>query len=200
MATITFEAYVGAGPTWTDMAANRLVFSSSLTDLATNITVASWQDGTHVGNGTPGTDQCGANHANNVKFVASGTMSVNGGGTENINDTNLTNDECTMRLHFNHTSAVAVTGVRFYCFDNSTVTNEAVGVEVYAFERGISATSWTLINDDSGNIGGDNSGERLALANSGSATDHYWYLALSASPESVGAKSSFAFGATLTYS
>ena len=42
--------------------------------------------------------------------------------------------------------------------------------------------------------------ERLDLADSGSATDHYWYIALSASPESVGAKTSFDFGATLTYS
>lgn len=203
MAAITFEGYMGAGPAWADLGANTLVFSGSGTDLTAAITVAAWQDGTHAGNGDPGTDQCGANHMNNVKFISnttSGSFSLNGAATEGLNDTNLANDECTLRLHFNHTSSVAVTGARFYCFDGAVVANEAVGVEVYAFERGRGVNTWTQINDDSGNIGGDNSGERLLLADSGSAQDHYWYVALSASPESVGAKTSFDFGMTLTYS
>jgi hypothetical protein len=191
---------MGAGPAWADLAANTLVFSGSLTDLTVPITVAAWQDGSHAGNGDPGTDQCGANHINNVKYTSGSQMSVNGGGAEPINDTNLTANECTLRVHFNHSGAVAVSGVRFYIYDASVVTNEGVGVEVYAFERGISATAWTLINDDSGNIGGDNTGERLLLADSGSATDHYWFIALSISPESVGAKGDVEAGVVLTYS
>jgi hypothetical protein len=200
MATITFEGYMGAGPAWADLGANTLVFSGSPTDLTTPITVAAWQDGTHAGSGDPGTDQCGANHMNNVKFISSGSMSVNAGGIEAINDTNLTEAECTLRLHFNHTSSVAVTGARLYVYDGAVAANEGVGVEVYAFERGQSDTAWSLINDDSGNIGGDNTGERLELADSASAQDHYWYLALSISPESVGAKASVDLGFTLTYS
>lgn len=203
MATITFEGYMGAGPAWTDLAANTLVFSGSLSDLTAAITVAQYQDGTHAGNGDPGTDQCGANHMNNVKFMGqttSGSFALNGGATEGLNDTNLAANECTLRLHFNHTSSVAVSGARFYCFDGSVVTNEAVGVDVYAFERGRGANTWFVLNDDSGDIGGDNTNERLLLADSASAQDHYWYIALSASPESVGAKASFDFGLTLTYS
>src|SRR3990167_2917573 len=136
MATFTFDGYMGAGPAWADFAANRIVFSGSLTDLAAAITVAAFQDGTHVGNGTPGTDQCGANHANNVKFLTSGTMSVNGAGSGHINDTNLTEIECTMRIHFNHGVAVATSGARLYAYDNVTVTTEAPELDVYAFERG----------------------------------------------------------------
>ncbi|HLE03324.1 MAG TPA: hypothetical protein VI729_01755 [Anaerolineales bacterium] len=200
MATFTFDGYMGAGPAWADFAANRIVFSGSLTDLTAAITVAAFQDGTHAGNGTPGTDQCGANHANNVKYLTGSTMSVNGAGSEAINDTNLAEIECSLRVHFSHGSAVAISGARLYAFDNSVVTNEAVGIDMYAFERGVAATAWTLINDDSGNIGGDNAGERLALGDKTSATDHYWYIALSASPESVGAKASFAIGCALTYS
>jgi len=200
MATITFEGFMGAGPSWTDLAANTLVFSSSLTDLTAPITVAAWQDGTHAGSNDPGTDQCGANHMNNVKWLTSATMSVNGAGSEAINDTNLTANECTLRLHFNHSSAVAVTGARAYIYDGTTITTEGVEVEVNAFERGVAATAWTLINDDSGNIGGDNTGERLNLANSGSATDHYWYIALSISPETVGSKALVDLGLALTYS
>jgi hypothetical protein len=82
MATFTKNAYMGAGPAWTSIGSNTMVFCSSLTDLTTNITVASYQDGTHIGNGDPGTDQCGANHANNVKYLTSSTMSVNGGNTD----------------------------------------------------------------------------------------------------------------------
>lgn len=199
MATITFEGYMGSSPDWTDLAANTLVFSSSLTDLTAAVTVSSYQDGTHAGNGDPGTDQCGTNHMNNVKYLTSSTMSVDGAASEDITDANLATTECTLRLHFNHTSSVAVTLAKFYCFDGATPTTVATGVTVYAFERGRSATAWTQINDGN-TVGGNNTGERLDLADSGSATDHYWYVAVSASPNSVGAKTSFDFGMTLTYS
>ena len=200
MATITFEAYIGAGPAWADIGANNLIFSGSLTDLAAPVTVAAWQDGTHLGNGTPGADQCGANHANNNKYVDGTHVNINGGGSVVLNDTNLVADDCALRLHFNHTGAVAVTGARLYVDDGTTPTNEAVGVDVFAFEQGEGNSAWVQINDDSGNVGGDNTGERLDLADSASATDHYWYIGLSVSPESVGGKSSFRFGFALTYS
>lgn len=200
MATFTWFAYMGAGPAWTDIAANTVVFSSSLTDLATNITVASYQDGTHIGNGDPGTDQCGANHANNVKYLTGSTMSVNGGGSENITDANLAATECTLRVHFTDAASVATSSGRFYTYDGTTTTTEAVGIDAYAFERGVSASAWTQVNDDSGNIGGDNTSERLGLSNQTAATEHTFFLAVSASPESVGGKTQFDFGVALTYS
>src|SRR3990167_11188742 len=98
MATFTWNAFIGAVPAWTDIAANTIVFSSSPTDLATNITVAAFNDGTHVGNGDPGTDQCGANHQNNNKYLTDTTISINGGGSETLNDTNLTANECTLQV------------------------------------------------------------------------------------------------------
>lgn len=200
MATITFEGYMGAGPAWADLGANTLVFSSSLTDLTAAITVSSYNDGTHAGNGDPGTDQCGANHMNNVKYLTSNTFSLNGGGSEALNDTNLTANECTLRLHFNHTSSVAVTGARAYIYKPSVgVTTKADNITAYAFERGQSDTAWSLIND-TGTTGGDNTGERLDLADSGSAQDHYWYIALSLSPATVGGHTDVDLGMTLTYS
>jgi len=200
MATITFEGYMGAGPGWADLGANTLVFSGSLTDLTAAITVGQFQDGTHAGNGDPGTDQCGANHMNNVKYTSGSQMSVNGAAAEDITDANLATTECSLRVHFNHTSSVAVSGARLYCYDGSVVTNEGVGVDMYVFERGRTEVAWTLLNDDSGNIGGDNAGDYKSLADSGAATDHYWYLAISVSPESVGAKASVDLGVALTYS
>lgn len=200
MATITFEGYMGAGPSWTDIGANTLVFSSSLTDLTAPITVNAYNDGTHAGNGDPGTDQCGANHINNVKYLTSGTFSLDGGGSTALSDANLPANDCTLRLHFNHSSSVAVTNARAYIYKPSvSVTTKADNIMAYAWERGESATAWTLIND-TGTTGGDNTGERLDLQNSGAATDHYWYIALSLSPTVVGGHTDVDLGMALTYS
>lgn len=206
MATFTWNAYMGAGPAWADIAANTIVFSGT-GGLAAPVTVASWQDETHIGNGDPGTDQCGANHPNNVKWTATNSMSLNGGGAAALNDTNVTADECTLQVVFTHGSAVALTNVRLYAYDGTTTTTPATGVDCVAFEQGESVTSWTVINDESvagaltnGSIGGDNVSERLDLADSGSATNHTYHIAISASPEAVGAKADFDFGMALTYS
>jgi hypothetical protein len=198
MAVFTWEYYGATGPAWTDISTNTIVFSGS-GGLATPVTVAAWQDETHIGSADPGTDQCGTNHCNNVQYISS-TQFDSGSGTETLNDTNLTNDECTIRVRFTDGSSVSTSNARFYAYDGTTTTTEAVGVDVYAFQQGVTATTWTLINDDSGNTGGDNSGERLDLSDQGAATDHTFYVAISASPESVGAKTSFDFGIALTYS
>lgn len=200
MATITFEYYGSTGPAWTDIGANTLVFSGT-GGLATAITVGQFNDETHIGNGDPGTDQCGANHCNNNKYLTGTTIDINGGGSQALNDTNLTANECTLRLHFNHGSSVSATNARFYAFDpGAAVTDEALNCDVYAFEQGIAATTWTQINDDSGNTGGDNAGQRLDLANKGPGTDLYWYVAVSLSPEVVGNINAVDFGFALTYS
>lgn len=200
MATVTWEFNnntVGS-PTWADIAANTVVFSGSQTDLTATIATTDWNDGTHIGSDDPGTDQCdtgpNSGHNNNVKFVDANNMIINSGSSEAINDTNLTEGECTLRIHLNNASAVQTQNSFFYSFDGAVTTNEAVGIECHAFERGVSATAWTQINDDSGNVGGNNSGERLDLGEKSSATDHHWYLALSARGESAGAKTSFDFG------
>lgn len=206
MATITFETNTGTtgSPTWTSIGSNTLVFAGSQTDLTAPIVTTSWNDGTHVGTGDPGTDACNtarsgaggpnSSHNNNVKFVASGTCSINSAATENINDTNLTAGECTLRIHLNNSVSVQTQNSFAYMFDGSTVTVEAVGVEAYAFEAGVSASTWTQVNDDSADIGGDNSGERLDLGEKSTATDQYWYLALSARGETAGAKTSVDLG------
>lgn len=206
MATFTWEGFFGAGPAWADIAANTVVFSGSATDLSEPVTVASWQDGTHIGDGDPGADQCGANHNNNVKYISS-TQFDSGGGTETLNDTNLTADECTLRVRFTDAASVAITNARFYIFNSTTTTTRATGIDAAAFEQGQAATTWTVVNDDSvagaltvGGTGGDNSGHRLDLADQGAATDHTYYIAISMSPESVGAKTALDMGVALTYS
>ena len=193
MATITWESYVGA-PAWTDIAANTMVFAGT-GGLATAITAGVWQDESHLGNGDPGTDQCGSNHVPNVKYI-SGTEFDSGGGTETLNDTNLIITECTLRVHLNNASSVASSSGRFYCYDGTTTTTEAVEMDVFGFERGEGNTAWVEINNDSTNVGGDNAGERITLGDKSAGVDLYWYMALSSSPESAGAKTNFDLGFT----
>jgi hypothetical protein len=197
MATFKWEVYADT-PDWMDVSTDTIVFAGS-GGLDTPITVGTWQDETHLGDGDPGADQCGANHVPNVKYI-SGTQFDSGGGTESLNDSNLAETECTMRIEFTDASSVVTTNGRFYSFDGATETNEAVEIEAYAFERGVSATAWTQINDDSGNVGGDNGGERLPLTDQSTGQTHYFYIAVSAQPQSVGAKDEFDFGIALTYS
>lgn len=197
MATFTWEAYCDT-PGWKGISTNTIIFSGS-GGLATPITVGNYQSETHLGSGDPGTDQCGSSHVPNTKYISS-TQFDGGSGTETLNDTNLAQTECTLRIKFTDASSVATSSARFYAFDGTTETNEAVGVEAYAFERGVSATTWTQINDDSANVGGDNTSERLSLSDQGAGTEHYFYIAISARPESVGAKTQFDFGIALTYS
>lgn len=200
MATFTWFGFFEAGPAWTDIAANTVVFASSLTDLATNITVDGYNDGTHVGNGDPGADQCGANHMNNIKFDTTTAFFLNGGGSEVLNDTNLTADECSIRVHFTDASSVATSSARFYCYDGTTTTTEATDIQAYGHEQGQGNTTWVEICDDTADIGGDNAGERVDVADSGAATTHTFYFAITAGPEAVGAKTAFDFGMALTFS
>jgi hypothetical protein len=198
MATFTWEVYADT-PSWISAGGNTYVFSGSGTDLTEPITVGTYNSGAHLGNGDPGTDQCGTNHVPYVTYV-SGTQFDNGSGTQTLNDTNLTANESSLRVLFTDGSSVATSNGRFYCFDGTTVTDPSVDIEAYAFEQGVTGTAWVQVNDYSGSTGGDNTGERLDLGDSGAATEHTFYIAISARPESVGSKAAFDFGVALTYS
>ena len=133
-------------------------------------------------------------------------MSVNGAGSEVINDTNLADAECSLRIHLNDASAFKTQNGRFYSYNNSTTTVQATGVEIAAYEKGNSA-QWFHLNDDTttgptgwvtGSIGGDNTGERITMAARGSAAvDQLYYYALSLSPESFGDKANVAVGTSI---
>jgi len=198
MAAFNWETYRDT-PGWKDVSTGTFVFSGSASDHTIPVTVGEWQSGTHITDGDPGNDSCGANHSRNVKYV-SGTQFDSGGGTETLNTTNMADTECTLRVKFTDASQVATSSARFYTFDGSVVGNRAVGLHAYAFERISGLSGWTLVNDDTGGTGGDNSGQRLSLADQAATTDHYFYVGISSTPESVGAKTSFDLGLALTYS
>lgn len=211
MATIAWESYYDT-PSWGDIGGNRLVFSGSDSSLTATVTAEQFQDGTHLGNGTPGTDQCGTTHVPNVKIISDTEMSVNGGATETINDTNLDDTECSFRLHFNDGTGYALQTGKIYAFDGTDSSVPAIGVDAAIYVKGEGMSAWHTLNSDStlgdtmsgmdfdvADIGGDNSGSYLELAARSAATDHYFYVAVSVSPESAGGKSAFALGAYFEY-
>lgn len=215
MATITWESYFGNTAAWTNLSTNRLVFSGSSTNINTTVQATNFQDGTHIGDGTPGNDICGTNHIPNVKLISGTQWSLNGAATATISE--IADTSCTFRLHFNDTQTRQLQNGRIYSYDGSTTTAEAVGVDAALWVKGETHTAWTCINSDTAtgptvtglrtastfttaDIGGNNTGEFYALsARSTPATDQYYYAALSASPETAGGKSAFALGAYLEY-
>lgn len=209
MATITWEAYYGT-PAWNDLGSNRLVFSGSGTSHTASVVTNEFQDGTHVGTGTPGDDDCGATHANNVKFISSTEMSVNGAATQDINDTNLADDECTFRLHFNDATAYALQNIKVYAYDGDDIDQPAIAVDAALYVKGEGMTTWYTLNSDTldgpveagmqfddADIGGIGSG--LAIDDRTADTDHFIYCALSVAPETSGGKANFALGAYMEF-
>lgn len=198
MAQFNWEVYCDT-PNWKDITSNTFVFAGSATDLTVPITVGEYNTGTHLGTADPGTDQCGTNHSRNMKYISSTQVDI-GGGTVTLNTTNVADTQMTLRVKFTDATSVITSSARFYTFDGANTQNEAVGITAYAVERVSGMSTWTLINDDTGNTGGDTGGERLSLADQGTSTTHYFYVGVSAAPQSVGAKTSFDFGVALTYS
>lgn len=215
MATITWEAYYGNTAAWTNLSTNRLVFSGSLTNINTTVQATTFQDGTHIGDGTPGNDLCGTNHIPNVKLATGTTWSLNGAAAVAISE--ITNESCTFRLHFNDSVTRQLQNGRIYSYDGSTTTTEAVGVDAALWVKGETHTAWTAINSDTAtgpavtglrtavdfndaDVGGNNTNEYYALSpKTTPAQDQYYYAALSCSPETAGGKASFALGAYLEY-
>jgi hypothetical protein len=149
------------------------------------------------GNGDPGTDQCGANHMNNVKYLTGTTMSVDGGAGEDITDTNLTAIECTIKVNFSDAASVALSSVLFYCYDGTTPATRHRASTCSALSAA-RLKRQVEINDDSGAQGGTGNGD--SFESRSAATSHDYFVALSASPETVGAKTAFDFGMSLVYS
>jgi len=195
MATLVFQGYFGAGPTWTTLENVGQLIGFYGTSYGDKVAVSAYQSSTHISGA--GGDACITNHNRNVKYIDS-THFDTGSGSEVLNDTNLVSTESTLRIYLNHGSAVATQNGRFYCYNGSSVSSYSTDIQVFAFEQGVSATAWTSINNGS-STGGDNSGQRLDIANKTAATDNYWYISVSCSPLSVGAKTAYAFGSSLEY-
>ena len=182
MATFIFSLQ-GTTPTVID-ATDRLQFAGA-SGFDAKVTVAAYNDTTHVKSSANADDSSGNTPKNN-KYI-SGTTADWGDGVENLNL--ITDAECALKINFSDAASVAITGAIFYAYDGVTTTDVPTGVTFQAAEQG--AANW---------VNAEGSAAAVTLADSAAATSHDYFIAVSASPESVGLKSAFALRVELTYS
>ena len=187
MATFTWQLQGDSGTTLEDT--DKLQFAGATFDSA--ITVSEYNDSTHVESSVGADDSTGDN-PKNVKFISqtggndSDSQADWGDGTEDIDA--ITNAECTLKVNFAHASSVITSGAIFYAYDGTTTTAVPTGVTFQCFELA-----------DIVFTNAEGSGSAMALEDNTTATDHHFYIGVSASPESVGLKEAFKLRIELTY-
>jgi hypothetical protein len=181
MATFTWTLQ-GTSPTTID-ATDIIQFAGATFDSA--ITVGSYNDSTHVESSVGANDSSG-NSPHNTKYLTSSTLSLDGGASSAVSA--LTTANCPLKINFSDASSVTTTSGKFYAYDGTTTTNAPVGVTFQAFEQGDSA--WT---------NAEGSANAVTINDDTAATSHDYFFGISASPESVGEKTSFKLRIELTY-
>ena len=137
--------------------------------------------------GSPGdTDACAANHMTGIQYVAPGTCQINGGGIINLSTVTA---QQSVRITFTDgATSVSTENGTFYAYDGTTDVTAPVGVTVKGAEQGDAA--WT-------SCGG--SAAAVSITNQGASVTHYFYVIMSASPDSIGEKISFAWKVSIDY-
>ena len=178
-----------------------------------SVTVGGYQGTTYITNSTGSTQ--GAS-GNNIKYhnVGSGLLTV--GGTATKIDA-ISYHDATLQIRFDHTSEVQAQNAELRVYDRSNINNNAVGVTTQAAEIvhpwiGGADTTGSGVNDGRFySING--SGSILSLSPSPgptgvfvgngtstySSTIHDWYVGMSASPNSIGSKTSYGLYVSLEY-
>ena len=182
MATWTLTAQLTTG-TLSVGATDRIWFNG--TNFGDNVTVGSYQDSTHISNSSD-VHQCSTNHVHNTKFLTSTTLSLDGAGSTNLSA--LTTGNAPLKFNFSDASSVATSSATFYAYDGATDATAMAGVTFKAGEAAVTST-WVTANG---------SGAALSLADQSAATSHDFFVALSLSPTSTGAKTG-KIKITLTY-
>jgi len=205
-AAITF--YNGAGTT--DLGSSGVGFYGST--FGQSVQVASYQDSTFITNST-GTINGGT--LNNTKYLGNTSgVSLNGGSA--IQLSGLPTISGTINPRFTFDTAVQTQNGECRIFDRSNPDNNASGVtsEVAQLCNGGSGVNqstgaaeashngWLALNGSGLTMTLLASPGTSGLSPSGSSTTdtrHDWYLALSASPDSIGSKTNFGAYLSLEY-
>jgi hypothetical protein len=207
-AVITFLA--GKDFTIQDLAGSGLGFYGDA-GFGASVPVGSWQGRTFITNGA-GTTQ--GPEGDNVKFLnaGSGILGQTGSG---IALTCIPNYQATLNIRFNYDTAVKVQNSTLRIYDRSNPDNPASGVTTKVAE--VIHPGITQANTGSGDTtwltpGGSGSTVSLAPSpgvsgmfagngNNGQWTDtqHDWYVAISASPDSIGSKTLYGLYISLEY-
>jgi len=179
----------GGTPTTID-ATDKVQFAAATFDSL--ITVTEYNDSTHVESSVGANDSSG-NTPNNNKFISQAgggggdSQADWGDGTEDLDA--ISTAEAALKITFSHTSSVVTTDCIFYAYDGSTTTVPPTDVTFVAAE--VTDTNFTAA---------EGSAAALAIDDDTTATNHSYYIVVSASPDTVGEKTAFKLRIELTYS
>ncbi len=209
-AAIDFYAGEGGG-TWTDLNGSGLGFFGA--SFGTSVQVGEYQDTTYI-SASDGSAPAGP-QATNCKFsTPSGTV-INGAAS--VVPSAVPINSGTLNVRFTFDSAVKTQNCELRIFDRSVITNGATGVttQVLQVANGGSGvhTDGTALAPAShqGYIAPSGSGTVVALLSSAGTSGlspsgvdteddrHDWYVCMSATPLSIGAKEAYGIYCQLEY-
>jgi hypothetical protein len=173
-----------------------------------SVAVGEYQQTTWISNGA-GTVQ--GSQCNNIKYLDAASGIVNS-ATSGIPLTHIPNQDSTLRINFNHGSAVKLQNTVIRAYDRTSINNNPSGVTVQISESihpnpvqgagGSGDTSWTSIYGSGVTLSLTDSPGLSGLSPNGAETtdtNHDFYVNLSLSPDSIGSKSQVALYASLEY-
>lgn len=203
-ATISFHA--GTAGSIANLAGSGLGFFGS--SFGQSVQVGSWQDTTYITNGTGSTQ--GA-VCENTKWIHANSGNQSDAGVINLQY--IPNRLATLNIRFTNDTAVKTQNVKLRIFDRTNINNAASGVTTKVAELIHPALSQAVISNSSDSSWSTpyGSGEVMTLASSPgrsgesplgqytSDTRHDWYTVVSASPDSIGAKTLYGLYVELEY-
>jgi hypothetical protein len=208
MAAIDF--YVWAGVDWDiDTSGSGLGFYGS-TGFGASVPVGEWQGTTYV---TDGNGVTQGPQANNVKWTHANSGTVGGG--PNLSLQKIPNYQSTVNVRFTHGSSVKVQNVEARIYDRNNINVGASGVTSKVAEIIHPDPSQAVTGSgDAAWITPAGSGVTVPMAQSPGTsglyaggggvseyqdTRHDWYLAISASPTTIGSKTQYGLYVSLEY-
>lgn len=180
-----------------------------------SVRVGEYQQTTYITNAA-GTAQ--GPQTDNIKFHNMGSGYVNS-ATDPTGLRRIPNADATMNIRFTNDTPVNVQAVELRIYDRISVSNPASGVTTYVVEHihpdgsqagplGSGGATWTVFSGISSATGfltlAKNPGVSGLQAGNGlnggaTSSRHDWYVSLSASPDSIGSKSSYGLYVSLEY-
>jgi len=206
MALITFYGFAGGAAV--NLNSSGLGFFGSGA-FGTSVAVGQYQDATYI---TSADGNTGSILVGNVKYINTSGAAL-GATTLQLNQ--VPNSNATLNIHFAHTSAVQVRNASLRIYDRVSADNGAVGVVTKVGELIHTSPSTAVIGSGDINwITPSGSTNPVTLANSPgpsgvnaldgvastySGVAHDWYVAISASPTTIGSKTAYGLYISLEY-
>lgn len=201
----TIKFYAGDGASY-ELAGSGIGFFGP-NGFGSSVAVGSYQDDTYI---TDGDGVYQGPKANNIKYTSPSSGIVNTIANARHLQT-IYNGLATLNVRFENDTAVKTQNARLRIYDRSSIANPASGVTTKVAEiihpndnetlEGTGSSTWQT-PAGSGYMSLVASPGTSGLSPSGSGTTdtrHDWYIALSASPDSIGSKKQYALWIELEY-